>query len=360
MVFTLLLKVSTIFLVVPEYFWKTISGGLILLVGAAMLFPSIWENSLLLRLQSIAGRWLNVGGQQDGATRSILVGLALGPVFSTCSPTYFIILATILPVSPVLGFAYLLVYVIGLCLMLYVVALLGRALTSQIGFIANSHGKVKKIVGGLLIVVGLGVLTGLDKNFQIYVLDQGFFDVTKVEESILKYGETKSSTVLDNLDSTQTTDVKTLPVLGRYHELAGIEGYINSGPTTLEQQLKDNKAVLVEFWTFGCINCKRTLPHLNTLYTKYRSQGLQIVGIHTPEFSYEKKKENVEKFVQENKIEYPVVLDNSYATWNSYDNRYWPRVYIINKNGDIVYDHVGEGGYAEADSIIQHLLQTKN
>jgi cytochrome c biogenesis protein CcdA/thiol-disulfide isomerase/thioredoxin len=360
LVFTLVLKVSTTFIDIPDYFWKWFSGGLIILVAIAMLAPRLWENSFVLRLQGTVGGWLGISGQRGGIWGDVLVGAALGPVFSTCSPTYFIILATVLPASLPLGLLYLVTYVVGLCLMLYVVSLLGRVAISKLGFLTDPHGTLKRIAGVVFLLVGIGIIGGWDKKLQTYVLDQGFFDVTKIENVLLEWGvqnEEGGSPVNRVENKPNEVTVESLIPSKKYHELVGIAGYINSEPFTLAQTISQNKVVLIEFWTFGCINCKRTLPHLNTLYTKYQDQGLEIVGVHTPEFAYEKKQENVEKFVKEYDIRYPVVLDNSYETWNSYDNRYWPRVYIINKRGEIVYDHIGEGGYREADEIIQKLLR---
>lgn len=141
----------------------------------------------------------------------------------------------------------------------------------------------------------------------------------------------------------------------RARELAGIAGYINRDGITVNELIGKN-VVLVDFWTYSCINCQRTTPYLNAWYEKYRDKGLEIIGVHTPEFEFEKEYENVAKAVRNEKIEYPVVLDNDYATWNTYGNRYWPRKYLIDIDGFIVYDHIGEGAYAETERKIQELL----
>jgi len=145
---------------------------------------------------------------------------------------------------------------------------------------------------------------------------------------------------------------------GKYNlapELRGIVGYIN---TKEGLQLKDlrGKVVLVDFWTYSCINCIRTLPHLVAWDTQYRDQGLVIVGVHTPEFDFEKDTQNVQAAVEKYGIEYPVVQDNNYATWNAFKNRYWPHKYLIDAEGYIRYDHIGEGGYEETELKIQELL----
>lgn len=138
---------------------------------------------------------------------------------------------------------------------------------------------------------------------------------------------------------------------------AGIERWINSEPLKMEQLR--GKVVLVDFWTYTCINCIRTLPYLKDWDNKYRDKGLVIVGIHTPEFEFEKKYENVLKAVNDYKIKYPVAQDNNYVTWSLYQNRYWPHKYLVDMDGYIRYDHIGEGAYEETEKMIQGLLQER-
>ncbi|HJS68937.1 MAG TPA: thioredoxin family protein [Nitrososphaera sp.] len=137
-------------------------------------------------------------------------------------------------------------------------------------------------------------------------------------------------------------------------ELAKISGYINTDPVTLAD-LK-GKVVLVDFWTYSCINCIRTIPYLNAWHEKYADDGLVIVGVHTPEFEFEKDYNNVKAAVEKYEIEYPVAQDNDKGTWKEYENRYWPRKYLVDNEGYIRYDHIGEGSYAETEKVIQSLL----
>ena len=130
--------------------------------------------------------------------------------------------------------------------------------------------------------------------------------------------------------------------------------WINSKPLTLES-LK-GKVVILDFWTYSCINCQRTFPYLVALDKKYRDKGLVIIGAHAPEFAFERKKENVEKAVQEALITYPVVLDNNFALWGAYENKYWPAKYFIDKKGKLRHFHFGEGAYEETEKIVQYLL----
>lgn len=137
-------------------------------------------------------------------------------------------------------------------------------------------------------------------------------------------------------------------------ELAKISGHINTGPITLAELR--GKVVLVDFWTYSCINCIRTIPYLNAWHEKYAEQGLVIVGVHAPEFEFEKNIDNVKSAVEKYGIEYPVVQDNDKGTWKAYENRYWPRKYLVDDEGFIRYDHIGEGAYAETEKVIQSLL----
>ena len=142
-------------------------------------------------------------------------------------------------------------------------------------------------------------------------------------------------------------------------ELVGIAGYINSSPEELKKDMKD-KVVLYDIWTYSCINCQRTLPYIIAWNDKYADKGLLIIGIHSPEFEFEKDINNVKTAVKQFGIKYPVVLDNDMKTWKAFENRYWPRKYIADSEGYIRYDHIGEGGYAETEKIIQDLLQERN
>lgn len=142
-------------------------------------------------------------------------------------------------------------------------------------------------------------------------------------------------------------------------ELRGIAGYINTGPN-ISLASQRGKVVLVDFWTYSCINCQRTLPYLKAWDAKYRDRGLTVVGVHTPEFAFEKSTENVRRFVDENGIRYPVVQDNDYATWRAYQNNYWPRKYLVDKDGAIRYDHIGEGAYEETEMKIRELLSERD
>lgn len=185
-VFTLLLKASTLLIDIPQSVWTTISGGIILFFGLITLFPSLWENiSLALGFGSHSQGALQKAGQKKGITGEILIGAALGPVFASCSPTYFLILATVLPVSFVSGVLYLFMYALGLALVLFAIAALGQRFLAGAKWAANPHGIFKKILGVLFVFVGLAILTGFDKTVEIFFLDLDY-GVTGIEEKLLE------------------------------------------------------------------------------------------------------------------------------------------------------------------------------
>lgn len=141
---------------------------------------------------------------------------------------------------------------------------------------------------------------------------------------------------------------------GKAPELTGLGQWFNSEPLTM-QKLR-GKVVMVDFWTYGCINCVRTLPYVTKLHEKYKDKGLVILGIHTPEFAFERSPANVQTALKRHGITYPVAQDNDFGTWRAYNNQYWPAQYIVDQKGDVIYTHAGEGGYEEMDRLIGKLL----
>lgn len=143
-------------------------------------------------------------------------------------------------------------------------------------------------------------------------------------------------------------------------EISTPNGFINTDDKSVTiGEFVGKKVVLIDFWTYSCINCQRTTPYLNTWYEKYKDKGLVIIGIHTPEFEFEKDYNNVKSAVEKFGIKFPVVLDNDYSTWIAYKNQYWPRKYLIDIDGYIVYDHIGEGQYEETEKKIQETLSER-
>lgn len=185
-IFSLLLKASTALLGVPQEFWNLLSGIIVLGFGLNLLFPQIWESiSLKTRLNTGSNRLLGRFSQKKGFSRDILMGAALGPVFSSCSPTYALIVAVILPASFLQGFAYLVAYAAGLASILLLIAVGGQAIVKRLGWAANPYGWFRRIVGVLFIIVGISVILGLDRQFQTFVLENGWYDpILRFEQSL--------------------------------------------------------------------------------------------------------------------------------------------------------------------------------
>ena len=144
----------------------------------------------------------------------------------------------------------------------------------------------------------------------------------------------------------------------RAKELADPTGFINTDNFSIAD-LIGKKVILIDFWTYSCINCQRTLPYIEGWYEKYKDQGLVVIGVHTPEFEFEKEYDNVKSAVDRFGLTYPTVMDSNYGTWSAYDNHYWPRKYLIDIDGFIVYDHAGEGAYEQAEEKIQDALKER-
>lgn len=145
----------------------------------------------------------------------------------------------------------------------------------------------------------------------------------------------------------------------RAGEITAPSGFINADGFSVREAAGE-KVILLEFWTYTCSNCQNVQPHMNAWHDAYADEGLQVVGVHTPEFGFEKEYANVAAAVEEAGIEYPVVLDNSYATWEAYDQRFWPAVYLIDADGFVRHKHFGEGAYGETEQKIEDLLAEKD
>lgn len=184
--FTLVLKASTIFIDIPQYVWSYISGGILTVLGIIVAFPEVWENLPgMAKMNMSSQKMLNTGMQKQSYWGDIVMGASLGPVFSTCSPTYFVILATILPASFALGMVYLFAYTLGLSLILLLVALIGQRFVSKLAWATNPKGWFKRSLGIIFIIVGVGVAFGGDKKLEAWIIEMGFFDITAVEQKLL-------------------------------------------------------------------------------------------------------------------------------------------------------------------------------
>ncbi|MBI2610981.1 redoxin family protein, partial [Candidatus Kaiserbacteria bacterium] len=359
--FTLLLKATTVLLGVPQWVWQWVSGGILLAFGITMVFPRLWDSLPFVGvLNRRSNALLSLGYQKNSLAGDALIGAALGPVFASCSPTYFVILATVLPASFLMGLVDLLAYALGLSGFLLIIALAGQKLVDRLNITIEPGGWFRRSIGALFILVGVLVATGAMARVEVWLLDRGFFDITRIEQRLLGAPEGMNSP--QEAAEMLSEEAKAL-MYPKAPELVSPDGYINTprlpsgqaGPITIGE-FRGKSPVLIDIWTYSCINCQRTLPYLRTWYDKYEKDGLVIIGVHTPEFAFEKVLSNVQNAVREFGLEYPIVLDNEYQTWNAFGNRFWPRKYLIDIDGYIVYDHAGEGDYEGAERAIQKVL----
>lgn len=243
---------------------------------------------------------------------------------------------------------------------------------NKLNIAADPNGIIKKILGIIFVLVGIAVIFSFDKQIQTKILEAGFFDVTKIEQKLLQKEESLNK---NNTDASSQKEIKDKSISENMNnfdliknesdatlapELSSIDGYINTDGKKIELKDLKGKIVLLDVWTYSCINCQRTLPYINSWYEKYKDDDFVVIGLHTPEFAFEKLQKNVEEGVKKFGIKYPVVLDNDYSTWNDYGNKYWPRKYPIDENGYIIYDHIGEGNYEETEKAIQQAINKRN
>jgi cytochrome c biogenesis protein CcdA/thiol-disulfide isomerase/thioredoxin len=346
-VFTLLLKVTTAFINVPPLTFSYISGGIIILLGIFTLFPSLYARVIAkLGIEQRAQKALGTGYRNKNKYLGpIIIGAALGPVFSSCSPVYAYILATILPADLPRAIAYVLAYIAGLAVVLLLIGYFGQRFISRIKFASNPKGTFQRVLAIIFIIVGLLIITGYDKRFQVFVSTHTPLNFDSISAKFLPDGRSISDDKLFNVKAYEAP------------ELVPGGAWINSQPQTLKELR--GKVVLVDFWTYSCINCIRNNPYLIEWQKTYKDDGLVVIGVHAPEFSFEKKLSNVQKAVRDQKIPYPVVLDNEFKTWNAFQNRSWPASYLIDANGQVRRVHEGEGKYAETEEAIRALLQEK-
>jgi cytochrome c biogenesis protein CcdA/thiol-disulfide isomerase/thioredoxin len=352
LLFTLLLKVSSLLIGIDPQVWLYVSGGIVVLLGINLLFPSLWVYvNVWLGIEKNSNNFLFKASKKSGIWGAVVTGAALGPVFSSCSPLYALILATILPVNLALGLVYMTTYALGLGLALLVIALVGRKLTKKLGWAVNPNGLFRRILAIILIIVGLLIITGYDKKFQTWVSAHTPFDISNLEQGLLPMTTNQNHEIVPSTIGKKQYNVSPYAA----PEITGISDWLNSEPLKLSD-LK-GKVVLIDFWTYSCINCQRTQPYLNAWYDKYEKNGLVIIGVHAPEFAFEKVKGNVANAIKDEGIKYPVALDNNFATWRAYNNEYWPAKYLIDKDGNIRYTQFGEGEYSKTESVIQDLLK---
>ncbi|SAK67477.1 cytochrome c biogenesis protein DipZ [Caballeronia ptereochthonis] len=336
---------------------RWIALAMLALFGAALLFPSIAAR-LTLPLSGLADR-ITARSQSYGTTRriasSMLLGAATGLLWAPCAGP---ILGVILTGAALHGAnwqtaAALAAYAVGAVSSLAVATGLGKrafdALKRSLGF--GEH--LRRAMGALVLLSVAAIATGFDTRLLAHVpgaptngIEGWLVDVAKTKQA--SHEERQGARVV------RVSMPVALPVQGRLPSLDGATAWLNSAP--LSADALRGKVVVVNFWTYSCINCLRTLPYLKTWAQRYGNDGLVVVGVHTPEFGFERDTGNVKRALENLTIRYPVAIDNDYGIWRAFGNQYWPAFYIVDAQGRVRYHHFGEGGYREAEDAIRQLL----
>ncbi|HSM97572.1 MAG TPA: cytochrome c biogenesis protein DipZ [Gallionella sp.] len=314
---------------------------LLLLMGLALIFPALSER-MMRPFVAFGGRLQQRADQEASLKGSLLLGVAVGFLWAPCAgPILGLVLAgAALNGANLYSALLLLVFAAGAATSLAVALLAGGRVFS---LMKRGLGAEEWLRRGLGVAVLAGVVVialGWDTRF----LSQfTFLSTAGTEQRLIAQLAGPAAPV------TPAADTAAMPAL------AGATQWFNSPPLTSE--MLRGKVVLVDFWTYSCINCLRTLPYLKAWDEKYRDQGLVIIGVHAPEFAFEKDAHNVGQAIRDLGITYPVAMDNQFAIWNAYQNQYWPAHYLIDAQGRIRDQHFGEGAYRETEQMIQTLLR---
>ena len=324
---------------------------LLALFGIALVFPSV-SDRLTRPLVALGSRLTERSGQQGSVWSSAVLGVATGLLWAPCAGP---ILGIIFTAAALQGASFsttllLLAYALGAATSLALALLIGGKLFARMKKSLGASERVRQVLGVLVLLGVAAIALGLDTR----VLSRISSAQTASIESSLARKLGASQAMDETATRTNAAGELVLPAIGTLPPLAGLGPWFNSPPLTNEQ-LK-GKVVLIDFWTYSCINCLRTLPYLKAWDAKYRKNGLVIIGIHAPEFAFERDPANVEKAIADLGVRYPVALDNRYILWSALHNQYWPAHYFVDAQGRIRYFHHGEGAYAMSERVIRQLL----
>ncbi len=342
--FTLLASFAAVggaYLVSINQYGRYAAMLLLLLLGLALIFPALSER-LMRPFVALGGRLQQQADSHGSLKGALLLGVAIGFLWAPCAgPILGLVLAgAALNGANLHSAVLLLVFAAGAATSLGLALLAGARVFSLMKRGLGAEEWVRRGLG-IAVVTGVVVIAlGWDTRF----LSQfNFLNTAGAEQKLLAKLD-KPAAAAHVLQ--QESDMPSL---------AGASQWLNSPP--LNSASLRGKVVLVDFWTYSCINCLRTLPYLKAWNEKYRAQGLVIIGVHAPEFAFEKDVHNVAQAVQEQGLTYPVAIDNHYVIWNAFKNQYWPAHYLIDARGVVREHHFGEGGYHETELMIQTLLK---
>ncbi len=332
---------------------------LMALFALALLWPRLADH-LLAPFQRVGARLSARADAADAAGRggagtSLLIGIATGLLWAPCAgPILGLVLTgAALHGASVGTSALLLAYALGamtaLALAVWVGGRVFRALQARLG-LGDAVRKVLGVAALLAVVaIGLGWDTGLLTRLSTVStarIEQGLLDAVP--------GAQPSPPSMMMMSANPAAADAPLPMEGTLPALTGATGWLNSPP--LDREQLRGKVVLIDFWTYSCINCLRAMPYVHEWERRYRDHGLVVIGVHTPEFAFERDPRNGMKAVQQLKVEYPVALDNQYAIWRAFNNNYWPAHYFVDAQGNIRAHQFGEGNYAHSEQVIRRLL----
>ena len=325
--------------------------------GIALVVPRLGE-ALEGRLSRL-GRHGVAAGRGDGFRSGLVLGASLGLVYAPCAGP---ILAAVVALDAAVSAERLalgLAYGIGAAIALLAVMTLGRSLTRRL---APYAGRLQQGFGVVMVAVAVLLAAGADRDFQAAIADDLPAVLVNPSGELEETGAVRRSLARVRGDAAPRAAERRAgePLLdddGPAPEFTGIARWLNV-PDGREPSMRAlrGSVVLVDFWTYSCINCLRTLSHLRSWDDRYRAAGLTIVGVHTPEFAFERRESNVRDAVAANRLRYPIALDNDYGTWNAWGNRYWPAKYLIDARGHVRYWHFGEGDYDGTERAIRALL----
>jgi cytochrome c biogenesis protein CcdA/thiol-disulfide isomerase/thioredoxin len=344
--------------------------ALLAVFGLTLLFPSL-SDRLARPLVALGGRLSqSAEGTDQSATvlPSLLIGVATGLLWAPCAgPVLGLILTGAALQGANVGTSLLLLaYAAGAATSLALALLAGGRVFAMMKRSLGVGEWVRRAVGIAVIASAVAIAFGLDTGFLTRAslastasLEQGLLDrlhptQAPPQPSVVASGDSAMMAPMMMMKAKPAAQSEGLPVEGAMPSLSGAVQWLNSPPLTAEG-LK-GKVVLIDFWTYSCINCLRAIPYVRAWAEKYRDQGLVVIGVHTPEFAFERDVGNVRKAVADLGINYPVAIDSDYAIWRAFQNEYWPAHYFIDAAGRIRHHHFGEGDYEGSERVIQQLL----
>jgi cytochrome c biogenesis protein CcdA/thiol-disulfide isomerase/thioredoxin len=321
-----------------------------LILGASLLFPSVAE--LLARPFVRSGNRLQSSrAAENGVGKSFVLGISTGLLWAPCAgPILGLILTGAALEGPGARSSFLLLsFALGAATSLGIALLAGNRVFSVMKRSLSFEVWIRRALGVAVIMGVVAIALGWDTNL---LSKFTFVNTAKAEEHLIDRLHPERPAFL-----TTSAAEPQLPLAdeGPLPDLGGAVGWLNSPP--LSKKSLRGKVVVIDFWTYSCINCLRALPYVEGWAAKYKDAGLVVIGVHTPEFAFEKERSNVEKAVRDLKINYPVAIDSDYAIWQAFHNQYWPAHYFIDGKGRIRYHHFGEGEYDLSERVIQALLK---